>query len=359
MVIEEDHAVSEDANANDAERQERAEEQDAEFSAVHVLADRDDADVFVISGNIDYILSDRLIDAIGSTEQRRRNAAVLLCTFGGDADAAYIIARTLQKAYTRTTLYISGFCKSAGTLIALGVDKIVMGSKGELGPLDVQLRIDDSFYFTFTSGLGSAKSIEYLQSKASDSFWDSFTRLTKVSERSFTAQTTANIAKDLVVGLLAPIAGQIDPLRLAENQRALDVAKRYGLRLAAEGLQASEENIDKLVYGYPSHRQVIDLDEAKEIFGEDRVRPVDELERMVTFEAMIYMLKDRGRESLRLPIGANMGENAVAHLNPVEDFTAAEDDTYEDDVEVDSVEKEENEREFTDDGERESEATAD
>lgn len=358
MSIKKDHAVSEDANANDTNREENSGENDTDFSAVHLLADRDDADVFVISGNIDYRLADRLIDTITTIEQRRDNAAVFLCTYGGDADAAYIVARTLQKAYSHTTLYISGFCKSAGTLIALGVNEIVMGSKGELGPLDVQLRTDDSFYFTYTSGLGSAKSIEYLQSKASDSFWDSFSRLTKVSKRSFTAQTTANIATELVVGLLAPIAAQIDPLRLAENQRALDVAKRYGMRLTAEGLQASEDSIEKLVYGYPSHRQVIDLYEAKEIFGEDRVRPVDDLERIVTLEAMFYMLKDRGRESLRSPIGTNIGENAVAHLNPVEEFPEAAPDIDADKDEVQPDKKENNEKENNDDGGGETKATA-
>lgn len=310
-----ENALSEDVIIVDANG-ENLEQQDSETSAIHDLAEKENADVFVVSGHIDYILADHLIDIIGDIEQQKPKAVVFLCTFGGDADAAYIIARTLQKEYTHTTLYIYGFCKSAGTLIALGANKIVMGSKGELGPLDVQLRTEDSFSFTFTSGLGSAKSIEYLQSKASDSFWDSFTKLTKASEKSITAQTTANIAKDLVVGLLAPIAAQIDPLRLAENQRALDVAKNYGLRLAAEGSRASVKSIDQLVYGYPSHHQVIDLDEAQEVLG-DCVRPFSELEKVVALEAMLYMMKERGRESIRFPIGVKFRENAVAHLNPV------------------------------------------
>lgn len=347
--------MSDDVIVEEKKCEDKEEASTSEISAIHRLAGEGGVDIFVISGHIDYILADRLIDAIGDIEKKKSKAAVFLCTLGGDADAAYLIARTLQEEYSHTTLYISGFCKSAGTLIALGVNEIAMGSKGELGPLDVQLRIEDSFFFTFTSGLGSAKSIEYLQSKASDSFWDCFTKLTKVSERSFTAQTTAKIATELVVGLLGPITRQIDPLRLAENQRALDVAKRYGLRLAAKGFQASEACIDQLVYEYPSHRQVIDLHEAKEIFGEC-VRPFSELETEMMIEAQEYMNVEVGRDGLRWPVGAKFGQNIVLHLNPVQVNDEAEPVVSNGNIEEKSDNREKDVQENTDDGNRETKA---
>jgi ClpP class serine protease len=34
---------------------------------------------------------------------------------------------------------VSGYCKSAGTLIALGANELAFGEHGELGPLDVQI----------------------------------------------------------------------------------------------------------------------------------------------------------------------------------------------------------------------------
>ncbi len=63
---------------------------------------------------------------------------LMLSTFGGDPDAAYRIARCLRRRYTRVSAMISGFCKSAGTLLLLGADDLVFTEHGELGPLDVQ-----------------------------------------------------------------------------------------------------------------------------------------------------------------------------------------------------------------------------
>jgi len=36
-------------------------------------------------------------------------------------------------------LYVFGYCKSAGTLVAVAADQIVMSEFGQFGPLDVQL----------------------------------------------------------------------------------------------------------------------------------------------------------------------------------------------------------------------------
>ena len=43
-------------------------------------------------------------------------------------------------------LYVSGYCKSAGTLVATGAHKLIMSDHGELGPLDVQMSKKDNFW---------------------------------------------------------------------------------------------------------------------------------------------------------------------------------------------------------------------
>ena len=274
--------------------------------AVLELAEEKDSDVFVISGVIDRRLSDLLIETIESINSKRANVVVFLCTFGGNPDGAYIIAKTFKRVYGKFELYISGYCKSAGTIIALGANEIAMGTKGELGPLDVQLPKEDSL-FSQTSGLDSAKSINVLESEALNVFYEIFVHLIGVSEGRFTTRTAAKIATELVVGMLAPIAGQVDPLRLAENQRALDIAQKYGTQLGA-----NPESIKRLIYGYPSHAHVIDLDEAKEVFGEG-VRGYTELDTKVELEIQSMMEYKTGRECIRNPYERGI----LMHLNPV------------------------------------------
>jgi hypothetical protein len=70
---------------------------------------------------------------------------LLLHSGGGDIDAAEKLIRMLrQKVGTgRLRVVVPDFAKSAGTLMALGADVIIMGDTSELGPIDPQIvRID-------------------------------------------------------------------------------------------------------------------------------------------------------------------------------------------------------------------------
>ena len=48
--------------------------------------------------------------------------------------------------------YVDTVCKSAGTILALGADVIIMSQYAELGPIDVQLQKEDEVGES-TSGL--------------------------------------------------------------------------------------------------------------------------------------------------------------------------------------------------------------
>lgn len=111
---------------------------------VETMVERLDADFFVYSGALDYANVECFLD-MAEKGERRKNAALILTTFGGDAAAAYRLVRFIKAHYTKFYLYVFGFCKSAGTLLALGADEIVMSLRGEFGPLDVQLVKADEF----------------------------------------------------------------------------------------------------------------------------------------------------------------------------------------------------------------------
>ena len=262
-------------------------------AAVRNLICEKNADIFVISGPIGSDMAESLTGFFDEYVPVKPNVLVFLCTPGGVPDDAYIIARTFKRAYENFSLYVSGFCKSAGTLIALGADEIVLGTKGELGPLDVQIPKEDSLV-SRASGLDSGKSIGSLQNRVYDDFEDMFLKLLIRSGGVFSTQTAARIATDLVVGLLAPIARQIDPLKFGENQRALDVSRKYG-----EQLGANRRTIDRLVDDYPSHSHVIDFEEAKRIF-EDDVK-VDVIPLSIEKSMQEIALKITGEDCIRWP----------------------------------------------------------
>src|SRR5690242_8210365 len=117
------------------------------------LSGRHSADIFILSGNINDNTADQLINYIRRLSTKNKNCILILTTYGGDPDAGYRIARCIKQYYQKPgkfILYVFGYCKSTGTLIALGADEIVVGDLAEFGPLDIQL--DQADEFASTSG---------------------------------------------------------------------------------------------------------------------------------------------------------------------------------------------------------------
>ena len=102
------------------------------------LAESTNSDILLFSGGIERPYDDRLLDLLASMK-KRENVILFLCTRGGNADAAYRMARGLQQNYKRFTVVVAGRCKSAGTLLVIGAHEIAMTDHAELGPLDVQI----------------------------------------------------------------------------------------------------------------------------------------------------------------------------------------------------------------------------
>ncbi|NET40375.1 MAG: hypothetical protein F6K19_52000 [Cyanothece sp. SIO1E1] len=103
------------------------------------------ADFYIYNSPIEESYVNNLILEITHRNQRQENAALILTTLGGDANSAYRLARFLKKTYNRFILFVFGRCKSAGTLLSLAADEIVMSELGELGPLDLQIPKEEDF----------------------------------------------------------------------------------------------------------------------------------------------------------------------------------------------------------------------
>jgi hypothetical protein len=74
------------------------------------------------------------------------SAELLLHTPGGSADVAEKLIRTLRGRVGEAQIHIivPDFAKSAGTLMVLGADRVVMSDMSELGPIDPQMLFKDS-----------------------------------------------------------------------------------------------------------------------------------------------------------------------------------------------------------------------
>lgn len=198
-------------------------------------------------------------------KSRKSDTALLvLCTPGGDPHAGFRIARALQHCYTSFDALIPGSCKSAGTLVVIGAKKLFLDDMSELGPLDVQVKKNDEVIGR-NSGLDILQAVTYLQSQAMNAFRAYLLELTR--DAGLSTKVASDIASKLTTGLYEPVFAQIDPMRLAEMQRAMEIAFAYGNRLDAKSGNLKLNGLAQLATGYPSHGFVIDRKEARTLFN--------------------------------------------------------------------------------------------
>jgi len=233
------------------------------------------ADVIFYNGGINRPCDQTIIDAC-IRRRRHENVLFILITSGGDADAAYRIAKCLQSKYEKFILYVPGYCKSAGTLIVLGANELIFSDHGELGPLDVQMSKEDDL-FQLQSGFTVMDALTALQDKAFLSFENAFLEIEKRSEGAITVKTAGEIATNLATGLFSNLFGQVDPLHVGESMRALSIAEAYGRRLQLYSGNWGDHTLQTLLSGYPSHGFVIDREEAVGLFTHIREPIGDEI----------------------------------------------------------------------------------
>ncbi|MCV3301720.1 Clp protease/crotonase-like domain-containing protein [Leclercia adecarboxylata] len=223
-------------------------------------------DVYIYTGDIHRDGYQDLTNRIKKRKTQhglRKDVIFCVATYGGDPNAGYRIGRALQHNYDKVTLLVVGPCKSAGTLIAIAADKLVIGDMGELGPLDIQLKKNDEIG-EMSSGLAIMTALDALKDRSISAF---NSHLVKIRyENQISTKMSADIATRLTEALVSPMAAQIDPIKLGEHQRAMSIAITYGQRLTAKSNSLKEGALVKLIASYPSHGFVIDRKEAKELF---------------------------------------------------------------------------------------------
>lgn len=227
-----------------------------------------DRDHILISHGINRSLHQMLSGRLKKL-QRFEKCTVFLTTYGGDAHAGFRIARCLRHHYREVRLAVPSYCKSAGTLIAVCANELAIGDMGELGPLDLQVTKPDDV-MERGSGLDYMQGLQVALMHAHQAF-GLFLEVRRGGIRLPTKQA-GELATNMAIGMVAPLYAQIDPNRIGEMQRAIQIAKEYGERLDVYCKNLQQGALERMVADYPAHGFVIDRKEAKTLFK--RVLPM-------------------------------------------------------------------------------------
>ena len=133
----------------------------------------------------------------------KRGLTLLLHTPGGVTNAAETIVAYLYSKFSDIEVIVPTYAMSAGTMISLAADRIVMGRQSQLGPIDPQMPVGGRFV--------SARAVV-----------DQFER----AKNEVLAQRES-------AHVWAPVLQSLGPALLQEAQNALD----YGERMVAQWLE--------------------------------------------------------------------------------------------------------------------------
>lgn len=233
-----------------------------------------DADILLVNAPMGTPVEEAVRKALDARLEKRKKVVVILVTAGGLADAAYRASAYIQSNYDHVTFCVTGWCKSAGTLMAIGGNELIFSCTGEMGPLDVQVVVKDELALNRDSGLIVDAAFDAMTDTAYKMFEKFLIGIVSDSQGVITTRTAADIASQMTIGLMSPVFEKIDPLRMGTDQRLMNIGRDYAMRLNVKGQNLKgNEALNMLLNGYPSHGFVIDRREAETLFN--NVKPLD------------------------------------------------------------------------------------
>lgn len=144
-----------------------------------------------------YIIADLLKDKKSIT-----NLDLYLETPGGSGEAAEEIVNFLREHFSNVTFVVSGEAKSAGTIMVLSGDEILMTKTGSLGPIDAQMRIGRTVISAFDYSEWVEEKYKEAQNKGKLNSFDAIV-IAQISPGELKGVLhSLKFAEDLVVGWL-------------------------------------------------------------------------------------------------------------------------------------------------------------
>jgi len=202
-----------------------------------------------------------------------QSIALLVESPGGDARAAYQLARMLQRRCGSYTAVVAKQAMSAATLLVLGSSRRIIADEATIGPLDVQIYDPDSE--TSQSALDEVQALDRLRDYAMDSLDHLMINLLLRTGKKI--DTMLPHALRASVDMMRPLLEKIDVVHYNERSRLLKVGEEYARRLLApeypDRPQRDPDDVTagtiaaKLVSNYPEHPFPIDRQEAATVLG--------------------------------------------------------------------------------------------
>jgi len=195
---------------------------------------------------------------------------VILLSGGGYANESYKMIRSFRQKFTNVNVIVPFWAKSAATLFAFGATKIVFHRRGELGPIDAQIKKDNekTIEGETASALVAQSSLAQIEKRSREGVVEMYTQLrskegpaeiVKIGRRQL-----ADMLFDYSAKFYAPLIEKIDPTEMGHMARTLDIGTMYARRILRQYTNTPEAAIEKLlyflVYECPDHSYVVDYD---------------------------------------------------------------------------------------------------
>jgi hypothetical protein len=184
---------------------------------------------------------------------------------GGSADDAYRIIRTLRQTFETVNIIVPFWAKSAATLLSLGGSKLIFDEFGEFGPLDVQItkEKEDGPGFERESALVDESALNRIEERSRELFLKVYNQFYNSDIIHLNKARLSKQIFEYVAKFYEPLLEQINPYKLGEKKRKLDIAQYYANKIL--GIYNNEipqekrlELVDYLVNSCPDHGFVID-----------------------------------------------------------------------------------------------------
>lgn len=200
-------------------------------------------------------------------DQQVKDIDFIINSPGGGADDAYRIIRTLRKSFKYVNIIVPFWAKSAATLLCIGGSQIIMDEFGEFGPLDVQIakEMNDRPNYERESALIDENSLNRIETHSKKMYQEMFTNLYEDEYIRIHKNELSKQIFDYIAKFYEPLLKQINPYKLGEKKRKLDIGEQYASRiLSLYNPELSREKrimfVDYLINGCPDHGYIIDYD---------------------------------------------------------------------------------------------------
>ena len=220
--------------------------------------------LLVLDSDINSQCFGAVTDALAQIDGEQ-DISLVLNSPGGSIEVAFWIAKAIRGKCRRLDVIVPDSAKSAATLIALAADSVLLGRLGELGPLDPQM--PDPGGTGLRSPLQIVKGLEFLRNYYLETF--DVTVFFLLDRASMDVTRTMGRAIELLSPIADSLYRSIDYRELGEAARDLAVSEAYARETMRrwspleEGV--AESIVRQLVWEYPDHGHIIDVEEANRI----------------------------------------------------------------------------------------------